>query len=404
MTVADALAALTRGTERVVGVEDLQRKLEVAARMAVPLRVKLGLDPTAPDIHLGHTVVLRKARDFQDLGHEVHIIIGDFTGRIGDPSGKAETRRQLDAAQVQTNAQTYVRQLEQILDPARTVVHFNAQWLAQLDFTQVLELAAKTTVARMLERDDFAARFREGRPIHLHEFFYALMQGYDSVAIRADVELGGTDQTFNLMMAREIQRDYGQPPEVAVITPLLVGLDGVNKMSKSLGNYVGIQEAPGQMFGKLMSLPDGLIAPYLLTCTRVPEAEVAAMAASMAAGRLNPRDAKLRLAGEVTATYHGAEAAEAARAEFLRVFSDRALPQDIPERTLPAGWSGSAVDLLVALGLAPSRSQARRLVAGGAVEIEGIRQTDANAAITLGESAVVRAGKRGFCRVRRNTT
>ena len=400
MTVADAMDALTRGAERVVGLEDLERKLQDSGRSGRPLRVKLGLDPTAPDIHLGHTVVLRKARDFQELGHEVHIIIGDFTGRIGDPSGKTEARRQLDADEVRANATTYVRQLEQILDPARTQVRFNAEWLAPLDFTQVLGLAAKTTVARMLERDDFAARFRDGRPIHLHEFFYALMQGYDSVAIRADVELGGTDQTFNLMMAREIQRDYGQPPEAAVIMPLLVGLDGVQKMSKSLGNYVGIQEPPGAMFGKLMSLPDNLIETYLLTCTRVASADVAAIVRDMAAGTLNPRDAKLRLAAAVTAIYHGEGAAAEAAAEFVRVFSQGAVPADMPERTLPPDWAGTVVDLLVALELAPSRSHARRLVGGGAVEIDGVRQSDPAAPAVLGAAAVVRAGKRAFCRVR----
>ncbi len=403
MTVADAMDVLTRGTERVVGLEDLARKLEDSARTGRPLRVKLGLDPTAPDIHLGHTVVLRKARDFQELGHEVHIIIGDFTGRIGDPSGKTEARRQLDADEVRANAATYVQQLEMILEATRTHVHFNGEWLAPLDCTQVLGLAAKTTVARMLERDDFAARFRDGRPIHLHEFFYALMQGYDSVAIQADVELGGTDQTFNLMMAREIQRDYGQPPEVAVITPLLVGLDGVQKMSKSLGNYVGIQEPPRDMFGKLMSLPDHLIETYLLTCTRVPPAEVADIVRTMAAGTLNPRDAKLRLAAAVTATYHGEGAGADAAAEFLRVFSQRAVPADMPERTLPAGWTGTVVDLLVALELAPSRGQARRLVEGGAVEIDGARQTDTATPLALGAAAVVRAGKRAFCRVRTKT-
>jgi tyrosyl-tRNA synthetase len=399
--MAGELELLCRGAERVVGTEELERKLAAARAESRPLRVKLGLDPTAPDIHLGHTVVLRKARDFQDLGHEVHIVIGDFTGRIGDPSGRSEARRQLSAEEVAANAATYVRQLHKILDPARTVVRFNSEWLAPMTFAEVLALAARATVARLLERDDFAGRFRQGRPIHLHEFFYALMQGYDSVALRADVELGGSDQTFNLVMAREIQRDYGQEPEVAVITPLLVGTDGVQKMSKSLGNYVGIEEPPEQIVGKLMSLPDGLIRDYLLACTRLPAAEVESMAAAMAAGTLNPRDAKLRLGEAVADLYHGPGAGARAREAFLRVFSRRELPEDLPERRLPPDWGTTAVDLLVRLDLAPSRSEARRLVQQGAVEVDGARIADPALPVAPRDGSVVRAGKRSFCRVRR---
>lgn len=398
--VQTQLERLCRGAERVVSEPELQARLEQAAAEGRPLRVKLGLDPTAPDIHLGHTVVLRKLRDFQDLGHEVHVVIGDFTGRIGDPSGKSETRRQLTGEQVAANAATYVQQLHRILTPERTRVRFNSEWLAPLVFADVLGLAAHATVAQLLERDDFAGRFREGRPIHLHEFFYALMQGYDSVALRADVELGGTDQTFNLMMARQIQRDYGQPPEAVVIMPLLVGLDGVQKMSKSLGNYVGIAEAPDQMFGKLMSLPDTLIRPYLLACTRVPLAEVEAMNAAMAAGTLNPRDAKLRLAEEVVALYHGQEAGPRSRAAFLQVFSEGALPEEIPERRLPTDWGRSALDLVAALGMAPSRSEARRLIQQGGVELEGGRLADPGVAVLPRDGAVLKVGKRGFCRIR----
>ena len=397
---AAEVAGLCRGTERVVSVEELGLRLGTARSEGRPLCVKLGLDPSAPDIHLGHTVVLRKLRDFQDLGHRAVIVIGDFTGRIGDPSGRGETRRALNADEVARNAATYVRQLHKILDPARTEVRFNAEWLAPLDFAAVCELAAKATVARVLERDDFARRFREGRPIHLHEFFYALMQGYDSVALRADVELGGSDQTFNLMMAREIQRDYGQPPEIALITPLLVGLDGVQKMSKSLGNYVGIDEPADTIFGKLMSLPDPLVRPYFLACTRVPLEEVDRLSRGVETGDVHPRDAKLGLAEAVVALYHGAAAATAAREEFLRVFSRRETPSEVPERALPGGWSGSAVDLLTALGLAPSRSEARRLVQQGAVEVGGGRVTDPLAEVGVADGALVRAGKRAFCRVR----
>lgn len=394
------VAALSRGTERVIPADGLRQRLLAARAEGRPLRVKLGLDPSAPDIHLGHAVVLRKLRDFQDLGHQVVIVIGDFTGRIGDPSGKSEARPALSADQVAANARTYAQQLYKVLDPERTEVRFNAEWLAPLDFAAVVELAAKSTVARVLERDDFAQRFRAGRPIHLHEFFYALMQGYDSVALHADVELGGTDQTFNLMMAREIQRDYGQAPEIAVITPLLVGLDGVQKMSKSLGNYVGIDESPEAIFGKLMSLPDALVRAYLLTCTRLPMEEVDGLTLSVASGQTHPRDAKLRLAGEVVAQYHGSAAAEAASAEFIRVFSRREPPSHVPQRLLPAGWAGNAVDLVYTLGLAPSRSEARRLVQQGAVELEGVRLTDPLAPIVPVDGTLVRAGKRGFARVR----
>jgi len=394
------LQRLCRGTDRVVNVPELQARLTAAAAEGRPLRVKLGLDPTAPDIHLGHTVVLRKLRDFQDLGHEVHLVIGDFTGRIGDPTGKSETRRQLGEEEVAANAATYVHQVHKILDPARTTVRFNSEWLAPMRFADVVGLASHATVARMLERDDFAGRFRDGRPIHLHEFFYALMQGYDSVALGADVELGGTDQTFNLMMAREIQRDYGQAPEAVLITPLLVGLDGVQKMSKSLGNYVGIDEAPGQMFGKLMSLPDALIRPYFLACTRVPLPEVDAMAAAMASGALNPRDAKLRLAESVVDLYHGPEAGGRAREEFLHVFSQGALPEDMPERRLAGGWGRTVVDVLVALGMVPSRSEARRLIQQGGVEIDGRRVTDPAGEASVRDGAVVKVGKRAFCRIR----
>lgn len=400
LNIHEQVERLCRGADRVVSADELGAKLTTALSESRPLRVKLGLDPTAPDIHLGHTVVLRKLRDFQDLGHEVHLVIGDFTGRIGDPSGKSETRRQLSESDVAANAATYVRQLHKILDPARTTVRFNSEWLAPMRFAEVLALASRATVARLLERDDFAGRFREGRPIHLHEFFYALMQGYDSVALRADVELGGTDQTFNLMMAREIQRDYGQAPEAVVITPLLVGLDGVQKMSKSLGNYVGIDEPPDQMFGKLMSLPDALLRAYFLACTRVPPPEVEEMCAGMATGSLNPRDAKLKLGRAVVSLYHGAEAGERAQAEFLNVFSHGGLPQELPERALLDGWGQTAVDLLVALGLAPSRSEARRLVQQGAVEIDGRRLSDPGASVAVVPGTVVRAGKRSFCRVR----
>ncbi len=393
----EVVARLCRGADRVVSAEDLRARLRAAAGR--PLRVKLGLDPTAPDIHLGHTVVLRKARDFQDMGHIVDIVIGDFTGRVGDPSGKAGPRRQLDRDEVARHAQTYVEQLHRILDPQRTQVHFNSEWLEPLRFADVLGLASRTTVARLLERDDFANRFRQNRPIHLHEFFYALMQAYDSVALRADVELGGTDQTFNLAMGREVQRDYGQQPQVLVLMPLLVGLDGVQKMSKSLGNYVGITDAADEMFGKLMSLPDAQMETFFLLCTRLPESEVAEQLAGVASGRLHPRDVKLRLAQAVVTLYHGAAAADAAQATFVRVFSEGGVPKDVPERDLASQWQGTVIDLLADLQLVPSRSEARRLVRQGAVEIDGVGIRDPAARVTPVPGTLVRAGKRTFCRV-----
>ena len=394
------LDLLCRGTERVVAPSELEARRARARAEGRPLRVKLGLDPTAPDLHLGHAVLLRKARDFQDLGHEVHLVIGDFTGRIGDPSGKTEARKQLSAADVAANAATYVRQLHRILDPARLIVRFNSEWLEPLTFSDVLGLASRVTVARLLERDDFASRFRESRPIHLHEFFYALMQGYDSVALRADVELGGSDQTFNLMMAREVQRDYGQEPEIAVIAPLLVGTDGAQKMSKSLGNYIGIDESPDAMFGKLMSVPDIRIREYLLLCTRMPSADVEAAVADMASGAANPRDVKLRLASAVVDLYHGAGEGDRAREAFLAVFSRGGLPPEMPECALPAGWQGSAVDLLCLAGLAASRAEARRLVNQGGVDLDGVRVTDPAARLALRDGAALRAGKRAFRRLR----
>jgi len=397
--LTEQVERLCRGTERVVSPAELRTKIVAAAAEGRPLRIKLGLDPTAPDIHLGHTVVLRKLRDFQDLGHEVHLVIGDFTGRIGDPSGKSETRRQLTGPEVAANAATYVRQLHKILDPERTRVRFNSEWLAPLQFAEVVALASRATVAQMLERDDFAGRFRDRRAIHLHEFFYALMQGYDSVALRADVEIGGTDQTFNLMMAREIQRDYGQAPEAVVITPLLVGTDGVAKMSKSLNNYIGIDEPPQEMFGKVMSLPDHLIREYFLTCTRVPAEEVEQMGRDIVAGSLHPRDAKLQLGAAIVTLYHGAEAGARARQQFLQVFSQGGLPDDLPERPLPPDWGSTPVDLLVALQLSTSRGEAKRLVQQGAVEIDGRRLTDPAAPVAAVAGAVVRAGKRAFCRI-----
>lgn len=395
----EQLDALRRGATQIVTEDELLDRIAQALSEKRPLRVKLGADPTAPDIHLGHTVVLRKLRQFQDLGHEVYFVIGDFTGRIGDPTDKSETRKQLSAEEVAANARTYETQVFKILDPARTHVVFNSQWLAPLAFEDVVRLAASVTVARMLERDDFAKRFREERPISLHEFFYPLMQGYDSVALRIDVELGGTDQTFNILMARQIQRHYGQDPEIMLNMPLLEGLDGMQKMSKSLGNYIGIDEPPEEMYGKAMSLPDPLIVRYFELVTDVPLAEIRAMERDMEAGQLNPRDAKMRLAREIVRLYHGPAAAEAAEAHFRRVFQQRELPEEMPEARVAPELG--IVEMLCAAGLASSKSEARRLVAEGAVRLDGVRVAGIEGDVAWQDGSVLQVGRRRFVRLRR---
>ncbi|HEY8393328.1 MAG TPA: tyrosine--tRNA ligase [Thermaerobacter sp.] len=395
----EQLEQLRRGVAEIISEEELLEKLRRARREGRPLRVKLGLDPTAPDIHIGHTVVLRKLRQFQDLGHQVVLIIGDFTGRIGDPTGKSVTRPQLTEEEVRANAATYARQLGKILDPARTEIVFNNEWLGRLTFVDVIQLAARYTVARMLERDDFAQRYREGRPIAIHEFLYPLAQAYDSVAVRADVELGGTDQKFNLLVGREIQREYGQEPQVALLMPLLEGTDGREKMSKSLGNYIGIDEPPAEMFGKTMSIPDELIVKYMTLVTDLDLDEIRRLERGMAAGEVNPRDAKLRLAHALVRMYHGQEAADAAREEFLRVFSRGELPSELPEVTVAPGEI-DAVRLLRDTGMAASNSEARRLITQGAVRLDGERVSDPHARLRIADGAVLQVGKRRFARLR----
>lgn len=398
------LDIIRRGTAEIIPEEELINKLRRSIQTQVPLRIKLGLDPTAPDIHLGHTVVLNKLRQFQDLGHQVILLIGDFTGRIGDPSGKSETRKQLTEEDVMANARTYQQQIFKVLDSSRTQIVFNSAWLGTLNFADVLQLAAKYTLARMMERDDFAKRFRTGQAIGIHELLYPLMQGYDSVALEADVELGGTDQKFNLLVGRSLQKEYQQEPQVTITMPILEGLDGVQKMSKSLGNYVGVNEPPAEMFGKLMSLPDELMIRYFELLTRVPLTEIAAMAEGLQTGTLHPRELKVRLARELVTVYHDQEAAAAAEAEFDKVFQRRELPTEIPEVAIAAAdlEQGSmwAPRLLVQLGLAASSSEGKRLLAQGAVEIDGQRLEEADAAVPVRDGLVVRAGRRRFARVR----
>ncbi|NLC07449.1 MAG: tyrosine--tRNA ligase [Syntrophomonadaceae bacterium] len=403
-SIEHQLEVLRRGTAEIIPEDELINKLVKSQREGKPLKAKLGLDPTAPDIHLGHTVVLNKLRQIQDLGHHVILIIGDFTGRIGDPSGRSETRKQLTEAEVLANAETYKEQIFKVLDPNRTQIVFNSEWLGPMTFAQVVELGAKYTLARMLERDDFSKRFKQGLPISIHELFYPLMQGYDSVYLQADIELGGTDQKFNLLVGRALQREYGQEPQIAITMPILEGLDGVQKMSKSLGNYVGINEAPREMYGKIMSLPDKLMLRYFELVTRVPLSEIKQIAQGLEQGSLHPRDVKMRLAREIVTMYHGSEAAQAAEAEFRKVFQQGELPDDLPEVLVPAKeitegriWIGR---LLVVLNLVPSTSEARRLVTQGGVQIDGQRIDDPAANVLLKEGNVVRAGKRKFARVK----
>jgi tyrosyl-tRNA synthetase len=390
---------LKRGTIEVISEEALLAKLSLGR----PLRIKLGLDPTAPDIHIGNAIVLQKLRQFQDLGHEAILVIGDFTGLIGDPSGKSETRPSLSPAEIEQNAKTYRDQYSLILDASRTRVVFNSQWLGPMKFYDVIRLASRTTVHRILERDDFAKRFTERLPIHLHELLYPLCQAYDSVAIEADVELGGTDQKFNNLMGRELQRELGQDPQVVVLTPLLPGLDGVQKMSKSLGNAIGITDPPSEMYGKVMSLSDDLMIPYFEYCTLVPLDEIRAIAAGLSAGELHPRDVKKRLAREITARYHGDAAARDAEAEFERVFAGRELPEEIPEVDFPRDRLRQGVvrliHLLVELGLADSNAEARRLISQGGVTLDGNR-INQDVDVAVHDGSLVRVGRRRFARVR----
>lgn len=390
---------LKRGTIEVISEEALLAKLSLGR----PLRIKLGLDPTAPDIHIGNAIVLQKLRQFQDLGHEAILVIGDFTGLIGDPSGKSETRPALSPAEIEQNAKTYRDQYSLILDPSRARVVFNSQWLGPMKFYDVITLASRTTVHRILERDDFAKRYTERLPIHLHELLYPLCQAYDSVAIEADVELGGTDQKFNNLMGRELQRELGQDPQVVVLTPLLPGLDGVQKMSKSLGNAIGITDPPNEMYGKVMSLPDELMIPYFEYCTLVPLDDIRAIAARLSAGELHPRDVKRRLARAITERYHGDAAARNAEAEFERVFAARELPEEIPDVDLSRDRLRNGairlVRLLVELGLADSNGEARRLISQGGVSLNGER-INQDVDVAVQDGSLVRVGRRRFARIR----
>jgi tyrosyl-tRNA synthetase len=395
-TVENALDLIKRGAEELIVEEELAKKL---AR-GKPLRVKLGLDPTAPDLHLGHTVVINKLRHFQELGHQVQFLIGDFTGMIGDPTGKNQTRPPLSREQILENAKSYREQAFKILDADRTQVLFNSEWSDKLGAEGMIRLAARYTVARILERDDFAKRHRAGQPIAVHELLYPLMQGYDSVAMKSDVELGGTDQKFNLLVGRELQKDYGQEPQCILTTPLLEGLDGVNKMSKSLGNYVGIAEPAEQIFGKLMSISDELMWRYIELLSFEPMATVRQWRAEVAAGA-NPRDVKARFAREIVARFHSRAAAERAEEAFAQRFRHGQAPADMPEVTLQAPAGGLPVtQALKAAGLAPSVSEAARNIEQGGVRLDGERLSDKSLKLAVGAVVVAQVGKRKFARIR----
>ena len=400
----EQLKIITRHAVDVVTEEDLLAKL----RERRPLRVKYGADPSAPDLHLGHSVTLRAMRDLQQLGHHIIFIIGDFTGMLGDPSGRSKTRPQLSREEIDHNAQTYAAQVSKILDMSKAELRYNSEWLSKLTPFDIIRLAAKTTVARMLERDDFAQRFKAGRPLGVHELLYPIFQAYDSIAIEADIELGGTDQIFNFLLARELQRDVGQPSQVVITRPLIVGTGGVQKMSKSLGNYIGIAEPPDQIYGKLMSLPDEHIVTYLELCTDVPEEEIRHLEAAMARGELNPRDAKARLARDIVTAYHGAEAARQAEESFRRLFAVgkevdvEALLQAAARVALDRRLEGSTVwasRALVLAKLARSHSEARRLVTQGGVWIDGRKVLNPEEEVTLRAGMLLRVGKRRIAQI-----
>ena len=411
-SVSAQLSLIKQGCQEIIREEELKERLEKSLASGKPLRVKAGFDPTAPDLHLGHTVLIQKLKHFQDLGHQVIFLIGDFTGLIGDPSGKSETRPPLTEEEVKANAATYERQIYKILDPEKTIIDFNSRWMKPLQAQDVIRLAARYTVARMLERDDFHKRYTSQTPISIHEFLYPLIQGYDSVALEADVELGGTDQKFNLLVGRDLQREYGQTPQVVLTMPLLEGLDGVQKMSKSLGNYVGIDEPAKEMFGKLMSISDNLMLRYYELLTDITPNELSNLKNDLAEGKKHPRQVKEDLAKEIVTRYHSAEAAEHEAREFIRVLREKEVPEDIEEiiikkNDIPtirfqSAEKGINIDLpylLVSTGTAATTSEARRLINQGGVQVDGEKVIEMKINLFPAESRILKVGKRRFKKV-----
>jgi tyrosyl-tRNA synthetase len=390
-----AVGLIARGTDEITKLEELEERIKLGR----PLRIKVGFDPTAPDLHLGHTVIINKMRQFQDLGHTVIFLIGDFTGMIGDPTGKSATRKALTPEEVKENAETYASQVFGILDREKTEIRFNSEWLGELGAEGMIRLAAKYTVARMLERDDFETRYKSNQPIAIHEFLYPLAQGYDSVVLQADVEMGGTDQKFNLHVGRHLQQHYGQAPQVIVTLPLLEGLDGVQKMSKSLGNYIGITEPPGEMFGKLMSITDELMWRYFDLLSFRSNEDIAGLKQSVAEGR-NPRDVKFLLCEEVIERFHSRADAVAAREEFIARFRQGQMPEDMPESVIDTGGEGIGIAAALSrCSLTASNSEAFRMIQQGGVRIDGERVSDRGMALEAGFSGVLQVGKRKFCKV-----
>lgn len=392
----EQLEQIRRGSEEIISEEELLKKLRKSYEKNQPLRIKAGFDPTAPDLHLGHTVLIQKLKHFQDLGHQVVFLIGDFTGMIGDPTGKNETRKALTKDEVLANAETYKEQVFKILDPEKTEVAFNSAWMEKMSSSDMIKLASQYTVARMLERDDFSKRYTGNRPISIHEFLYPLVQGYDSVALRSDVELGGTDQKFNLLVGRDLQRGDGQEPQIALTMPILEGLDGVQKMSKSLNNYVGINEAPKDMFGKIMSISDELMFRYYLLLSDKSLSEIDVLKKAVADGSKHPMETKKELAMEIVARFHSAEAAKEAREGFEQVFSKRENPDDMPEYAMSA--QNKVLDAIKGLGFLPSNSEARRLAKQGGIYIDGEKLEDIDQCLTAGQY-VLKVGKRKFAKL-----
>lgn len=392
LSIQEKCTLLTKGVAEIINLEELKKKLETGRQ----LTIKLGLDPTAPDIHLGHTVVLRKLKQFQDMGHQVVIIIGDMTGRIGDPTGRDTSRPALTKEEVLINAKTYTDQIFKILDPDQTDVKFNSEWLEKLSFEDVLQLASKYSVARMLEREDFKKRFKNGQRIGIHEFFYPLMQGFDSVSIQADIEVGGTDQTFNILMGRTLQKEFDQERQVAIFMPILEGTDGKMKMSKSKGNYIGIDEKPSEMFGKVMSIQDNMIIRYFELVTDWHPSDIKKIKNAMDSGELNPMEAKMTLGEEIVGLYHGKEAGKKAKDEFITVFRENKLPNSIPQLVI---GEGNLIDLLVQGKFASSKSEARRLITQGGVRINGHKIEDITYT-SFNHKDIIQVGKRKFAELR----
>lgn len=394
MTINEQISYLKKGAVDLIREDDLRKKLEISAKTGKPLRVKLGADPTAPDIHIGHTVVIRKLRAFQDLGHTAIFLIGSFTGMIGDPSGKNSTRPPLSREEIDANAETYKTQIFKLLDPEKTEIRFNSEWMDKFDAADFVRLCSRITVKQILERDDFEKRLREERPISLHELLYPLVQGYDSVALEADVELGGTDQKFNLMVGRNLQREYAQEPQVILTTPLLEGLDGVNKMSKSLNNYIGIDENPNEMFGKVMSISDDLMWKYYELLTDFSPSEIEKMKSS---GE-NPRNLKVNLAKQIIKDFHSNTAANEAEEEFNRRFVKKEIPDEIEAKQIASG-NYNLAELLVQTNLAPSKKEAKRLIEQGGVKLNGEKVSNTNAEIDLKDEILLQVGKRKFLKI-----